>query len=70
MSETNSMFSESVTMLTVCILIDRKDILLDVFRNEEIAKWVLVSGTQVEPRSVYALNEITFYSDLHFRYIG
>ena len=30
------------------------------FKNEEIAKGVLVSGTQVEPRSVYALNETTF----------
>ena len=30
------------------------------FRNEEIAKGVLVSGTQVKPRNVYALNETTF----------
>ena len=54
------MSAELVTTLTVCILIDRKDILLDVFRNEETAKGVLVSGTQVGPRSVYALNETTF----------
>ena len=54
------MSAEPVTMLTVCILIYGKDILLDVFRNEEIAKGVLVSGTQIEPRSVYALNETTF----------
>ena len=60
MSQTNSMSAEPVTMLTVCILIDRKDILLDVFRNEEIAKGVLVSETQVEPKSVYVLNETTF----------
>ena len=60
MSKTNSMSTESVTMLTVHILIDGKDILPDVFRNEEIAKGVLVGGTQVEPRSVYALNETTF----------
>ena len=39
------MSAESVTMLTVHILIDGKDILPDVFRNEEIAKGVLVSGT-------------------------
>ena len=37
--------AESVTMLTVCILVDGKDILPDVFRNEVIAKGVLVSGT-------------------------
>ena len=60
MSETNSVSAEPATMLTVYILNDGKDILLDVFRNEEIAKGVLVSGTQVEPRSVYALNKTTF----------
>ena len=59
MSETNSMSTEPVTMLTVCIFIDRKDILLDVFRNEESAKGVLVSRTQVKPISAYALNETT-----------
>ena len=47
-------------MLTVCILIMRKDILPDIFRNEDITKGVLVSGTHVEPRSVHALNETTF----------
>ena len=60
MSETNSMPAESVTMPTVDILTDAKDILLDVFRNEEIVKGVLVSGTHVEPGSIYALNETTF----------
>ena len=30
------------------------------FRNEDIAKGVLVSGTHIEPRSVYAHNETTF----------
>ena len=48
------------TMLTVCILIKGRDFLLDVFRNEDIAKGVLISMTQKEPRSVYALNETTF----------
>ena len=60
MSETNSITTELVTMLTVCVLIDRKDILLDVFRNEDIAKGVLVSGTHVKPRSVHTLNKTTF----------
>ena len=60
MSETNSIAPELVTMLTVCISIDGKDILPDVFRNEDIAKGDLVSGTHVKPRSVHALNETTF----------
>ena len=60
MSETNSVSTEPVTTLTVCILIDGKDILPDVFRNEDIVKGVLVSGTHFEPRSVHALNGTTF----------
>ena len=60
MSETNSMSADPITMLTVHVLIDGKYILLDVFRNEDIAKGVLVCGTHVEPRSVHALNETTF----------
>ena len=54
------MSADSVTTLTVCIFIDGKDILLDVFRNEDITKGVLVIGTHVEPSSVHALNETTF----------
>ena len=45
MSQTNSVSAEPVTTLTVCILIDGKDILLDVFRNEDIVKGILVSIT-------------------------
>ena len=60
MSETNSIAAEPVTTLTVCISIDGKDILPDVFRNEDIAKEVLVSGTHVKPRSVHALNKTIF----------
>ena len=60
MSETNSMSADLVTMLTVCILIDGKDILLDVFRNGDIVKGFLVSGTHAEPRSVHSLDETTF----------
>ena len=33
---------------------------LDAFRNEDITKGVLICGTQVEHRSVHALNETTF----------
>ena len=60
MPKTNSVPTESVTMLTVCILIDRKEILPDVVRNEDIVKGVLIGGMHVEPRSVHALNETTF----------
>ena len=38
MSETNSVSAESVTRLTVHVLIDGKDILPDIVRNEEIAE--------------------------------
>ena len=40
----NSVTTELVTILTVCVVIDGKDILLDNFRNEDIAKGVLISG--------------------------
>ena len=60
MSKTNSVSTEPVNMLTVHILIDGKEILLDVFRNEDIAKGVLIGWTHVDPRSVHALNETTF----------
>ena len=60
MLETNSATVELVTTLTVHVLVEGRDILLDVFRNEDIAKGVLVGVTHVEPRSVYALNETTF----------
>ena len=60
MSGNISVSTEPLTTLTVCILIGGKDILLDVFRKEEIMKGVLVSGTHFEPRSVYGLNDSTF----------
>ena len=60
MSETNSVSAELVTMLAVHILIEGKEILPDIFRNEDIAKGVLISGTHIEPRNVHVLNETTF----------
>ena len=54
------MSAELVTMLTVCVLIDGKEILPDVFRDEDIMKGALISGTHIKPRSVHALNETTF----------
>ena len=56
----NAVVTESVTMLTLCILIDRKEILLQVFQNKEVAKGVLMGRTHVEPWIVQALNETTF----------
>ena len=60
MSEMYSVSTKPVTTLTVDILIDGREILSDIFCNEDIVKGVLVSGTHVEPRGVYALNEATF----------
>ena len=60
MSETNSVSAEPVTTLTVQVLIDGREILPDIFCNEDIAKRGLVSGPHIETRSVYALNETTF----------
>ena len=60
MSETNSITVEPVTILTVYVLIKGRDILPDIFRNEDVAKGVLIGITHIEPRSVHALNESTF----------
>ena len=60
MSETNSVTAELVTMLAVHILVDGKESILDVFRNEDIMKGVLVSGTHVKPISVHALIKTIF----------
>ena len=60
MSVPNSVFADLVTTLMVHVLIDGKDILPDVFWNEDIAKGVLIGGTHVEPRSLHGLNETTF----------
>ena len=60
MSVPNSAFTDPVTTLMVCILIDIKEILPHVLRNEDVMKGVLMSWTHVEPRSVHVLNETTF----------
>ena len=61
MLETSPMTVELVTMLTVHILIEERDVLLDVFRNEDITKGVLIDMTHMEPSSMYALNETHFW---------
>ena len=60
MSEINSVSTEPITTLTVHVLIDEREILPDIFQNEDITKGVLVSETHVESKSVYALKETTF----------
>ena len=46
--------------LMVHVLIDGKEILLQALHNEEVAKGVLMGWTNVEPKSMQALNETTF----------
>ena len=60
MSETNSVTTELVTTLTICFLIEGRDILPEIFRNDDIPKKVLIGMTHVEPRSVHALIKTTF----------
>ena len=42
----------SLTTLTVHVLVKGRDILPDVFRNEDVMKGVLISATHIEPKSV------------------
>ena len=60
MLETKSTTAEPVTTLTIHFLIKGRDILLEIFRNDDIMKGVLIGMTHKEPRSVHALNETTF----------
>ena len=57
----NAMHMEANTTLTVCVLIDGKEILLC---NEEVAKRILTGWTNVEPKRLQALNETTFLATL------
>ena len=56
----NAVPMETSTSLTVCILIDGKEILLQVLQNEEVAKGVSMGWTHLKPRNVQTLNETTF----------
>ena len=56
----NAMPTEANTTLTVYILIDRKEILLQALCNEEVAKGVITGWTNVEPKRLQALSETTF----------
>ena len=56
----NAMPMEAYTTLTVHILIEGKEILLQALCNVEVAKGVLTGWTNVEPKRLQALNETTF----------
>ena len=56
----NAMPTEANTTLMVCMLIDRKEILLWPLHNEEVAKGVITVWTNVEPKRLKVLNETTF----------
>ena len=56
----NAVPVESSTRLTVCILINGKEILPQVLQNEEVAKGMLMAWMHVEPKNIQALNETTF----------
>ena len=56
----NAMPMEANMTLTVCMLIDGKEILLQALCNEEVAKGVITGWTNVEPKRLQALNETTF----------
>ena len=46
--------------LTVCVLIDGKEIFPQALHNEEVMKGVLTGWMNVEPKRLQALNETTF----------
>ena len=52
--------TEANTTLTVCMLINGKEILLQALYNEEVAKGIIPGWTNVEPKRLQALNETTF----------
>ena len=56
----NAMPMEANMTLTVCMLIDGKEILPQAFHNEKVAKGVLTGWTNVEPKRLQAVNETTF----------
>ena len=60
MSETHSVTTKLVIMLTIHILIEGRDILPEVFQNNDIAKRVLIGVTHIQSRSGHALNETMF----------
>ena len=60
MTETNYIIAELVTTFNVCVLFEGRDILLEIFGNDDITKGGLIGVIHVEPRGVHALNGTTF----------
>ena len=58
----NAMPMEVNTALMVWMLIDGKEILLQALCNEEVTKGVITGWTNVETKSLKALNETTFFT--------
>ena len=56
----NAMPMEANMTLTVCMLIDGEEILLQALCNEEVMKGVLTGWMNVEPKRLQALNKTTF----------
>ena len=56
----NAMPMKANTTLTVCVLIDGKEILPQALCNEKAAKGVITGWTNVEPKRLQVLNETTF----------
>ena len=56
----NAMPTEANTTLTVCMLINGKEILLQALHHEEVTKGAITGWTNVEPKRLQALNETTF----------
>ena len=66
----NAMPTEANTTLTVCMLIGGKDILLQVLCNEEVTKGVITGWTNMEPKSLQALNKTHLLSHICSRHFG
>ena len=56
----NAMPTEANMTLMVCMLINGKEILLQVLHNEEVMKGVLTGWINVEPKSLQTPNQTTF----------
>ena len=56
----NAMPTEANMTLTVCVLINGKEILPQALCNEEVMKGVLTGWTNVEPKRLQTLNKATF----------
>ena len=66
----NAMPTEVYMTLTVCTLIDGKEILPQALHNEEVTKGVVTGWTNVEPKRLQTLNETTFLATFAVGILG